>query len=158
VLPRSHRRPLRLEERLVKMMHQRTTGWVAYKALKLLGVDIAPAAEIGDGFRLPNGANGVVIGYATKIGNHVTMFPGVTVGFADAAMEGQPGTLHVVGGIVIDDDAVIGPGAKVLFKLGQTLTIGEGSIIGPNAVVLTSVPPGEVWEGIPARRVRDRSA
>ena len=58
-----------------------------------------------------------------------------------------------IGRIVVEDDVVIGAGAKVLLKCGQTLVIGRGAVIGANAVVLKSVPAGEVWAGIPARKV-----
>ena len=50
------------QERLVEMMKRRRTRALAYKALKLLGVEIPPSVSIGNGFRLPHGAVGVVIG------------------------------------------------------------------------------------------------
>jgi serine O-acetyltransferase len=31
--------------------------------------------------------------------------------------------------------------------------IGRGAIIGANSVVTCSVPDGEIWAGIPARKV-----
>ncbi len=45
------------------------------------------------------------------------------------------------------DDVIIGAGAKIL----GGITIGEGSKIGANAVVLNDVPAGRVAVGIPAR-------
>jgi serine O-acetyltransferase len=53
---------------------------------------------------------------------------------------------------------VIGAGAKVIFKLGQILTVGRGAVIGANAVVLSSVPPDEIWAGMPARKVSVRDS
>ena len=52
---------------------------------------------------------------------------------------------------------IIGAGAKVLFRDGQWLTIGRGAVVGANAVVTRSVPPGEVWAGVPAKRVGQRA-
>jgi serine O-acetyltransferase len=130
--------------------------WLAYKALRLLGVEIPPTVTVGDGLQLAHGAVGLVIHEATEIGNNVKIFQGVTLGFADEFLPIEQRT-NLVGKIVVEDDAIIGAGAKVLFKIGQTLTVGKGAIIGANAVVLTSVPPGETWVGVPARPVRSRA-
>jgi hypothetical protein len=52
--------------------------------------------------------------------------------------------------IVIGDRVTILPGAKILAKSG-TLTIGEGSIIGANSVVLSDVLPNSIVTGVPGR-------
>ena len=148
----AHRRP---QERLVEMMRRRSTRKLAYKALKLLGVEVPPTVEIGENLRLPHGAVGLVIHEGTVIGDNVKLFQGVTLGFADQHLriDEQSCTPGSIGRIVVEDDVVIGAGAKVMFKYGQTLTLGRGAVIGTNAVVLSSVPPGETWVGIPARRI-----
>ena len=160
--PRS-RPHLRPQERLVIMMRSPSTRRLSYKGLKLLGVDIPPSVEIGDNLRLPHGAFGLVIHATTKIGNNVKLFQGVTLGFADEHLPREEisdrlATTEPLGQIVVEDNVVIGAGAKVLFKLGQTLTVGRGAVIGANAVVLSSVPPGEIWAGVPARRVGARDS
>ena len=144
-----------LQERLVEMMRWRRTRSLAYKALKLLGVEIPPGVSIGKGFRLPHGAVGLVIAGATVIGDNVKIFQGVTLGFADEYLRQDqlPADIADIGRIVVEDDVVVGAGAKVLIKCGQTLVIGRGAVIGANAVLLKSVPPGEVWAGVPARKV-----
>ncbi|HTZ09488.1 MAG TPA: hypothetical protein VMB72_10465 [Acidimicrobiales bacterium] len=138
-------------------MRHRLTRWVGYKGLKLLGVEIPPSVEIGRDFHLAHGAVGLVVSEATKIGDNVKIFQGVTLGFADQYLpiDRVSEHLEMIGRIVIEDDVVIGAGAKVLFKFGQTLVVGRGAVIGANAVVITSVPPGEVWAGVPARKVSD---
>jgi serine O-acetyltransferase len=145
------------------MMRSPSTRRLSYKGLKLLGVDIPPSVEIGDNLRLPHGAFGLVIHATTKIGNNVKLFQGVTLGFADEHLPREEisdrlATTKPLGQILVEDDVVIGAGAKVLFKLGQTLTVGRGAVIGANAVVLSSVPPGEIWAGVPARRVGARDS
>jgi len=55
-------------------------------------------------------------------------------------------------GIVIEDNVWIGAGAKIL----DGVTIGKGGIVGANAVVTRSVPPGEHVGGIPARPLARR--
>lgn len=136
----------------MEMMRRRRTGWLAYKALKLLGVEIPPGVSIGKGLRLPHGAVGLVIAQATVIGNNVKIFQGVTLGFADEYLR-RDQLPDDVGRIVVEDDVVIGAGAKVMLKTGETLVLGGGAVIGANAVVLRSVPAGEVWAGVPARKV-----
>jgi serine O-acetyltransferase len=150
---------LRPQERLVRMMQHGRAPTLAYKVLKLLGVEIPPNVKIGEGFELAHGAVGVVISPAARIGANVKIFQGVTLGYADEflSIDERPTTLDALGGIIVEDDVVIGAGAKVLFKTGQVLTLGRGAIIGANAVVLNSVPPGEVWAGVPARRIRDHT-
>jgi len=47
-------------------------------------------------------------------------------------------------------------GTKVTVTSG--VTIGEGSVIGANAVVTRDIPPFSVAVGVPARVVKDRRA
>jgi len=54
--------------------------------------------------------------------------------------------------IIVGDRVNICAGAKIFCK-GGTLTIGDGSTIGSNAVVLSDVPPDSLAIGIPARCV-----
>jgi serine O-acetyltransferase len=140
------------------MMRRRPTRRLAYTGLKLLGVEIPPTVEIGDNIHLAHGAVGVVIAGGSIIGNNVKIFQGVTLGFADEYLPidqvpERLATIARLGRIIVEDDVVIGAGAKVLHKYGETLTVGRGAVIGANAVVLSSVPPGEVWAGVPARKV-----
>jgi serine O-acetyltransferase len=142
----------------VRMLQRRSTRRLAYKGLKLFGVEIPPTVKIGEGFHLAHGGVGVVLSQGTIIGNNVKIFQGVTLGFADEYLPMQQLPDHLltverIGRVVVEDDVVIGAGAKVLFKFGQTLIVGRGAVVGANAVVLTSVPPGEIWAGVPARKV-----
>jgi len=52
-------------------------------------------------------------------------------------------------GIVIEDEAFIGPGAIVL----PEVTIGRGAVVTAGSVVSTSVPPMTVVQGNPARPI-----
>jgi acetyltransferase-like isoleucine patch superfamily enzyme len=36
----------------------------------------------------------------------------------------------------------------------EKLSIGAGAVVGMGSVVLQDVPAGEVWAGVPARRIR----
>ncbi|MBU1078382.1 MAG: serine O-acetyltransferase [Spirochaetes bacterium] len=107
------------------------------------GIEIHPGAVIGKGFFIDHGM-GVVIGETTVIGNHVTLFQGVTLG----------GTGKIAGKRhpTIGDDVVIGTGAKVL----GDITIGHNVKIGANSVVLKNVPDDSTVVGIPGRIVRQK--
>jgi serine O-acetyltransferase len=129
-------------------------GKLAYYVLKLLGVEIPCSVRIGEGFQLEHAGFGVVIHSKTRIGKRVKVYPGVTVGRADIY---RPASASLFEGVVIEDDAILCPGAKVLCKEGL-LTVGKGSVIGANAVLLQSTGENELWAGIPARRVGSRDA
>lgn len=52
-------------------------------------------------------------------------------------------------GVVIEEDAMIGPGALIL----PNVTIGHGAIVTAGSVVTKSVPPKTVVQGNPARPI-----
>ena len=55
-------------------------------------------------------------------------------------------------GVVIEEDAVLGPGAIVL----PNVTIGRGAIVTAGSVVTKSVPPKTMVQGNPARPIAIR--
>lgn len=103
------------------------------------GIEIALRCPIGKGFFLPH-TQGTVIG-AWAIGENATIFQGVTLGARELDFSYQKSSRPTV-----CDDVTIGSGAKVL----GGLTLGAGSRIGANAVVLESVPENMVAVGVPA--------
>jgi acyl-[acyl carrier protein]--UDP-N-acetylglucosamine O-acyltransferase len=58
------------------------------------------------------------------------------------------------GGVRVGPCAYVGAGALVR----EFVSIGEGALVGMGSVVLADVPPGEVWVGSPARRLRAAAA
>ncbi len=127
-------------------------GPLAYFLLKLLGVEIPRAVRIGRDFLLLHGGFGVVIHPRTTIGDRVRVYPGVTIGRADIY---RPSEQSAFQGIVVEDDAILCSGAKILCREG-ILRVGQGSVIGANAVLLESTGEYELWAGVPARRVGKR--
>jgi serine O-acetyltransferase len=102
------------------------------------GVDIHPGAEIGESFFIDHGT-GVVIGETTLIGDRVRIYQGVTLGALSVPQgENRPTPGHRRHP-TLEDDVVIYANATILG--GQTV-IGKGSVIGGNAFVISSVPPG----------------
>jgi len=109
----------------------------------LFGIEIAVRCPIGKGLFLPH-TQGTVIG-AWSIGENATIFQGVTLGAKELDFSYEESSRPTVG-----DDVTIGSGAKVL----GGLTLGAGSRIGANAVVLDSVPTNVVAAGVPSRIVK----
>jgi serine O-acetyltransferase len=109
--------------------------------------------KIGEGFYVAHGMQGCVIHSKTIIGDHVKIFHQVTIGRADAgAWDSETNFSHVE----IGDDVLLGAGAKILGGPGVT-RVGNGTIVGANAVLLTSTGDNEIWAGVPARRVGKRN-
>lgn len=106
----------------------------------ITGVEIHPGATIGHNFFIDHGM-GVVIGETAEIGDHVTIYHGVTLGGTSWHKVKRHPT--------IEDHVVIGAGAKVL----GAITIGANSRIGANAVVVKSTPPDSVVVGVPGQVV-----
>ncbi len=127
-------------------------GWFAYYLLKLLGAEIPRSVPIGPDFELAHGGFGVVIHSRAVIGARVKLYPGVTLGRADVYRSAQDSAFE---GLVIEDDVILSPGAKVLCK-GGVLRVGRGTVVGANAVLLNSTGENEIWAGIPARCVGKR--
>jgi serine O-acetyltransferase len=112
----------------------------------LTGIEIHPGAIIGRSFFIDHGM-GVVIGETAEVGDHVTLYHGVTLGGTSLQKTKRHPT--------IGDHVVIGAGAKVL----GAITIGDHSRIGANAVVVKSTPSHSVVVGVPGQVVlRDSSA
>src|SRR6202453_1274071 len=107
----------------------------------LTGIEIHPAARIGQGLFIDHGI-GVVIGETADIGNDVTLYQGVTLGGTGFAT----GKRHPT----VQDNVTIGSGAKLL----GPITIGHGAKIGANSVVITDVPPNSTVVGNPGHPVR----
>ncbi len=127
-------------------------GPLAYYLLKLLGAEIPRSVPVGPDFLLEHGGFGVVVHSKSVIGARVRIYPGVTLGRADIYL---PSSQSRFEGLVIEDDVILSPGAKVLCKEG-VLVVRRGTVVGANAVLLQSTGEGEVWAGAPARCVGKR--
>lgn len=100
------------------------------------GIDIHPAAEIGEHLHIDHGT-GTVIGETCMIGNHVKLYQGVTLG----AMSVDKSMADIKRHPTVEDGVVIYSGATIL---GGDTIIGRNSIIGGNVWLTKSVPPGSV--------------
>lgn len=124
-------------------------GRLAYYALKLLGVEFPRSVPVGEDFELAHGGFGVVVHSRSRIGDRVKIYPGVGLGRADIYRPAEQSRFE---GIIIEDDVILAPGAKVLCKEG-VLVVRRGTMVGANAVLLESTGEWEIWAGMPARCV-----
>lgn len=114
--------------------------WSSHAMRFLTGIEIHPGATIGRKFFIDHGM-GVVIGETADIGENVTLYHGVTLGGTSL----EKGKRHPT----LKDNVVVGAGAKIL----GAITIGAGSRIGANAVVVKNVPANSVVVGVPGQVV-----
>ena len=100
------------------------------------GIDIHPGARIGEYFAIDHGT-GVVIGETTIIGNHVTLYQGVTLGAKSFKYDEHGNMLNVPRHPIIEDNVTIYSNASILGRI----TIGHDSVIGGNIWVTNDLPP-----------------
>ena len=138
--------------RLVYARNLPILGKLFYYLLKLLGSEIPVSVPIGEGFILEHGGHGVVIHSKTQIGDCVRVYQGVTLGRADIYQSMEFSRFK---GIEIGNNVILCPGCKVLCREG-TLKVGDGTVVGANAILLESTGENEIWAGSPARCIGQR--
>jgi serine O-acetyltransferase len=126
VRPAWLRKPLSFVYRVLKISTQMATG-----------IDLPCEARVGRRLVIEH-FGGIVVSGDSVIGDDVTLRHGVTLGLRRKGIAGAP---------VIGHGVDIGAGAKIL----GPVRVGDGAVIGANAVVLCDVPPGAIAVGIPAR-------
>lgn len=104
------------------------------------GVDIHPAAKIGQGVMLDH-ATAIVIGETAVVEDNVSILQSVTLG----GTGNETGDRHPK----VRRGVMIGAGAKIL----GNIEIGEGAKVGAGSVVLKDVPPHVTVVGVPAKIV-----
>lgn len=115
--------------------------WISKHTRKKTGIEIHPAAQIGKGVFIDHGM-GVVIGETAVVGDHCTIYQGVTLGGTGK----DKGKRHPT----IGKNVTIGSGAKIL----GPFTVGDNSKVAANAVVLNEIPPNSTCVGVPAHIVK----
>jgi serine O-acetyltransferase len=115
-------------------------------AAKLLAIPYRPqialyitTTDIGPGFYIQHGFATIIA--AKRIGANCWVNQQVTIGF-DAGL-GHP---------VLEDGVTVNAGAQIIGRV----TVGAGSTVGANAVVVRDVPPGTTAVGVPAHRSTGR--
>ncbi len=112
---------------------------IAEYAHSRTGIDLHPGASIGESFFLDHGT-GTVVGETSRIGNHVKLYQGVTLGALstrrrECEQDGFTRQRHPT----LEDNVTIYAGATIL---GGDTVVGAGSVVGGNVWLVSSVPPG----------------
>jgi sugar O-acyltransferase (sialic acid O-acetyltransferase NeuD family) len=81
---------------------------------------------------------GTTLGHETRIGRGSVVNPGA----------------NISGGVVVEDEVLIGTGAQIL----QYLRVGSGATVGAGAVVTRDIPKKTTVVGIPAREMNTHAA
>lgn len=115
--------------------------YIAFRAKEKTGIDIHPAATIGNGIFIDHGV-GLVIGETAEIGDNCVLYQGVTLGGTGK----ETGKRHPT----LEEGVMVSAGAKVL----GPVRIGEHSKIGAGSVVLKDVTPYSTVVGVPGRVVK----
>ncbi|MCS7001598.1 MAG: serine O-acetyltransferase [Dehalococcoidia bacterium] len=116
---------------------------IAHGSRFLTGIEIHPAARIGEGLFIDHGM-GVVIGETAVIGDDCTLHQGVTLGGVSTQRTKRHPTLG--------NNVVVGAGAQLL----GAITIGDNVKVGAGSVVVQNVPPNATVVGVPGRIVAIR--
>jgi UDP-3-O-[3-hydroxymyristoyl] glucosamine N-acyltransferase len=112
-------------------------------------VKIGNGVEIGANSCVDRGKFGAtVIGDGAKIDNLVQVAHNVTIGRCAIVC----GVTGIAGSVTIGEGAIVGGHVGV----ADGFTIGAGAKIGAKSGVMSDVPAGEVWTGIPAAPHREQ--
>lgn len=126
-----------------------TARLISQIARFLTGIEIHPAAQIGESFFIDHGM-GVVIGETTQIGDNVTLYHDVTLG--GTTVFSKKGKIVTKRHPTVGNNVIIGSGAQVL----GPIKIGDNVKIGSNAVVVKDVVQNSTVVGVPAHQTESR--
>ena len=97
-----------------------------------------------------------VLTAAVRVGAHVAVMPQTVLTHDDVVQDFATvaSGVRLGGGVRVGRGAYVGAGVLVR----EYAVIGDWSLLGMGSTVLGDVPPGEVWVGSPARRLRPAGA
>lgn len=129
----------RLAHRLLQLGVPVIPRLIAEQAHSETGIDIHPAAVIGNSFMIDHGT-GIVIGATSIIGNNCRIYQGVTLG-ARSFVKDTEG--NIVKGMprhpILGNNVTIYANSTLLGRI----SVGDGAVIGGNLWVTRNVAPGE---------------
>lgn len=100
------------------------------------GIDIHPAAQIGEHFCIDHGT-GVVIGATSVIGNHVMLYQGVTLGAKNFSYDANGVPIDMPRHPILEDYVTVYSNTSILGRV----RIGHHTIVGGNVWLTHGVPP-----------------
>ena len=130
------------------MLHYRTAHALYHLGVPLIprmlteiahsktGVDIHPAAHIGDYFCFDHGT-GIVIGATSIIGSHVVLYQGVTLGAKNFKYDEAGHPIDLPRHPILEDNVTVYSNTSILGRV----RIGHDTIVGGNVWLSHDVPP-----------------
>ena len=116
------------------------------------GIDIHPAAQIGDHFCIDHGT-GVVIGETTIIGSHVVLYQGVTLGAKNFEYDEEGRPIDLPRHPILEDHVTVYSNTSILGRV----RIGANTIIGGNVWLTQDVPANSiVLQSTPEIRIKNK--
>lgn len=100
------------------------------------GIDIHPAATIGEYFAIDHGT-GVVIGATSIIGNHCMLYQGVTLGARNFSHDAEGKPIDKPRHPILEDNVTVYSNTSILGRV----RIGHDCVIGGNLWLTHDVPP-----------------
>ena len=129
-----------IAHRLWTSGHHLTARVFSHVVRSVTGVEIHPAATVGERVFIDHGM-GTVVGETAEIGDDVQLFHGVTLGGkSDDPVKRHP---------TLEDGVTVGASATLI----GDITIGEDATVGAGAVVVDDVEPGTTVVGVPAEQI-----
>jgi len=113
---------------------------VSHFSRAVTGIEIHPAAKLGEGLFIDHGM-GVVIGETAEVGADCHLYQGVTLGGTSTQRAKRHPSLG--------ENVVVGAGAKII----GAVTIGNNAKIGAGSVVNSNVPENATVVGVPGHVV-----
>ena len=130
----------RIPRMLTELAHART------------GIDIHPAAQIGEYFCIDHGT-GVVIGETAIIGAHVVLYQGVTLGAKNFEYDENGKPMDVPRHPILEDNVTVYSNTSILGRV----TIGHDTVIGGNVWLTQDVPANSiVLQSNPEIRIKNK--
>lgn len=118
-----------------------------------LGANFFKPSEISIGKNSIIGYGAFLDGRGTlKIGNHVDIASEVLI-YTDEHDINSPIFGNSFGAVTINDYVFIGPRAIIL----PGVSIGRGAVVAAGAVVTKNIPDFEIWGGVPAKKISQRT-
>lgn len=114
--------------------------WISQRSRNKTGIEIHPGATLGKFLFIDHGM-GIVIGETAVIGDHCTIYHGVTLGGTGSEKSAKR---HPT----VGDHVLIGAGSIIL----GPVTIGNNVKIGAGSIILEDVEEGATVVGSPALR------
>ena len=130
----------RIPRMLTELAHSRT------------GIDIHPAAQIGEYFCIDHGT-GVVIGETAIIGSHVVLYQGVTLGAKNFEYDAEGRPKDIPRHPILEDHVTVYSNTSILGRV----RIGHDTVVGGNIWLTQDVPANSiVLQSTPEIRIKNK--